>query len=248
MTAATRGMAWGTTRHAASLLLPLLLSFASVPASAVNISPIMVELSPQKRVASIRVLNDSTEAMTFQAETLSWQQTAGEDRYAPTQELLVAPTIAQIAPGASQIFRVTLRKPPSVEMERAYRLVLEDVTAETTKQPGVVKFRFSHNIPLFATPGQLAVVNPQWHRCAAPADKACVELENRGNRRVRMSSLTIEGLGWRRDIEGGTTVLAGASRQWMFDLKAGQPGAIRVIATTGVGDILKAVELPGPAP
>ena len=241
-------VARSTARRIAGLLLAALPFLASLPAAAVTISPIMVELSPQKKVATIRLLNDSAEVMTFQAETLSWQQTGNEDRYAPTQELLVAPTIARIAPGATQIFRVTLRGQASAEAERAYRLVLEDVTAETSPQVGVVKFRFRHNLPLFATPRQMAVVNSQWRRCAAPADKACVQLENRGNRRVRLSGVAVEGPGWRKDIEGGTTVLAGASRQWLFDLKAGQPTALRVIATSDIGEILQAVDLPGSAP
>ena len=244
----TSAVARFTARRVAGLLLAALPLLSSLQAAAVTISPIMVELSPQKKVASIRLLNDSTEAMTFQAETLSWQQTGNEDRYAQTQELLVAPTIVRIAPGATQIFRVTLRGPASTEAERAYRLVLEDVTAETSPQAGVVKFRFRHNLPLFATPRQPAVVSSQWRRCAAPADKACVQLENRGNRRVRLSGVAVEGPGWRQEIEGGTTVLAGASRQWLFDLKAGQPAALRVIATSDIGELLPAVDLPRPVP
>ena len=226
----------------------LTLVCVSSPAIAVTISPILVELTPQKKVASIRVLNDSGESMTFQAETLSWQQMGGEDRYAQTQDLLVAPPIAQIAPGASQIFRVTLRKSAPSNAERAYRLVLEDITAETSGQKGTVKLRFRHNLPLFATPSQSAVVNTTWRRCIAPADRACVELENNGNRHVRLSGVGIEGPGWRKDIPGGATVLAGASRQWMFDLSTGQLAASRVIVTSGVGDIEKAVLLPAPTP
>ena len=240
-------MSCRAVRYVSGLAL-LTLAFMSSPAIAVTISPILVELTPQKKVASIRVLNDSDESMTFQAETLSWQQTGGEDRYAQTQDLLVAPPIAQIAPGASQIFRVTLRKSAPLDAERAYRLVLEDITTQTSGLQGTVKLRFRHNLPLFATPSQSPVVNSTWRPCIAPADKACIELENKGNRHVRLSGVAIEGPGWRKDIPGGSTVLAGASRQWMFDLKAGQLAASRVIVTSGVGEIEKAVLLPAPTP
>ena len=219
---------------------------AGPPAAALTIAPLMVELSPEKKVMSIRVLNDSNDAMTFQAETLSWQQVAGADQYAQTQELLVAPAIFQIAPGASQILRVTLRKPPAIDVELAYRLILEDVTAESSLEPGTVKLRFRHNLPLFAAPHQPPLVKSQWRRCAAPANKACIELNNQGNRRVRLTGVAVEGPNWRKDIGGGATVLAGSSRQWFFDLESGQSAVLRVIPTSDSGDILKAVTLPGP--
>ena len=241
-------MIYCTGRQVVGLLLPAMLICAGLPAAALTIAPIMVELSPDKKVASIRVLNDSTEAMTFQAETLSWNQIAGVDQYAQTQELLVAPAIFQIAPGTTQILRVTLRKSAATDVELAYRLILEDVTAESSPQLGTVNMRFRHNLPLFATPRQPPVVNSQWRRCAAPANKACIELNNQGNRRVRLTGIAVEGPNWRTDIPGGATVLAGAWRQWLFDLNAGQPAALRVIASSGVGDVPTAVELPGPIP
>ena len=165
---------------------------------------------------SIRVLNDSNEAMTFQAETLSWQQVTGADQYAQTQDLLAAPAILQIAPGAGQILRVTLRKPPVTDVKLAHRLILEDVTAESSLQPDTVKLRFRHNLPLFAAPHQPPLVNSQRRRCAAPANKACIELNNQGNRRVRLTGVAVEGPNWRKDIRGGATVLAGSSRHWFF--------------------------------
>ncbi len=229
--------------HAAGLVLPALLLWVHSPVAAVSIKPIMVELTSQKKVASVRLLNDSTEAVTFQAETLSWQQSDGEDQYGSTQELIVAPAIALIAPGASQIFRVTLRQPAVAEVERAYRLVLEDISTSSHAQPGSVNLRFRHSLPLFVTPRAQALVSTQWSRCAAPASKACVQLDNLGNRRVRVSTLAVEGPDWRQDVKGGGTVLAGASRRWLFDLKAGLPAASRVIATSDSTEKPIAVEL-----
>ena len=78
--------------------------------------------------------------------------------------------------------------------------------------------------------------------------RACVQLDNQGNRRVRLSGVLIEGSGWRKVIQGGATVLAGASRQWLFDARANQPEPLRVIATSGAGDVLPAVDLSGSPP
>ena len=146
---------------------------------------------------------------------------------------------------------MTLRKSAPSDAEHAYRLVLEDITTETAGEQGVIKMRFRHNLPLFSTPRQSAIVNSTWSRCAAPAGKACIQLENQGNRRIRLSNVAVEGSGWRKDLQGGATVLAGASRQWMFDLRTNQLAdtrEIRVTVTSDVGDIGKAVRLSEPTP
>ena len=107
-------------------------------AEAIVISPVLIELTPRQRVVSVQLLNDTTETMTFQAETLKWRQVDDKDFFDETQDLLVAPPIAVIGAGAKQIFRITLRSPVSNDGERAYRLFLEDVTEETSSQPGVL--------------------------------------------------------------------------------------------------------------
>ena len=231
-------------RHAARVGLPTLLVLVGTSATATTISPVIVELSPQKSVASIRLLNDSAEAMTFQVETLSWQQRGGEDQYEPTQELLVAPAIAQIAPGASQIFRVTLRTPSITPAERAYRLVLEDISAGTNAQPGMVRLRFRHNLPLFVTPRNQSVASSQWSACAAPAGKYCIQLQNNGDRRLRLSAVAVQGPDGHVAVAEGATVLAGTTRRWLFDRNQGQPSALSITATADTGETLEAVELP----
>ena len=56
--------------------------------------------------------------MSFQTETLTWSQPDGANHYEPTEDLLVAPPIAEIPPHSSQIFRITLRKPLSGTVEQ----------------------------------------------------------------------------------------------------------------------------------
>src|ERR1700681_77777 len=106
------------------------LGLVSGAVDALTISPVIVELSPARRVVSVTLTNSSESAVSFQAGALAWSQPDGHDRYEETADLMVVPPIAKIGPGATQIFRVTTRTPPSPS-EQAYRLVLEDVTEET---------------------------------------------------------------------------------------------------------------------
>ncbi len=108
-------------------------SLVSCAALAVIISPIKVELSQAHSVVTITVTNDADAPLTLQHQVLAWTQVNGEDVLEASNDLLVAPAIAQIAPRGTQVFRVTQRHPSAAAAERAYRLVLDDISA--TKQP-----------------------------------------------------------------------------------------------------------------
>lgn len=228
------------------LLLVFLLLFEDC-AEAVAISPVLIELTPQQRVVSVQLLNDTADTMMFQAETLKWRQVEDKDLYDETQDLLVAPPIAVIGAGAKQIFRITLRSPGANDGERAYRLFLEDVTEETASQPGVLKFHFRYNLPVFAVPSGAAKIDRRWSLCAAIAGKGCVRLDNRGNRRIRFSELTVAGEDWQQVInKGGVTVLTGAWKQWSFDLPSGRGQPVRISAKSEQGPISADLSAPKP--
>ena len=212
---------------------------------AVTISPVLVELSPAQRVVSVTISNPSDQPMSFQAETLTWSQSDGTDHYEPTEDLLVAPPIAEIPPQSSQIFRVTLRRPLSGTVEQAYRLILEDVSEELSPQPGVVVIRFKHNLPVFVILAGETKAAPRWSRCAATVSKGCVRLDNDGSRRIRVSELTVAGQGWQQTIQGGA-VLAGAWKQWNFDLSSGRNQPTSITAKTDQGEISADISSPGP--
>src|ERR1700682_2620746 len=94
---------------------------------ALTISPVLVELSPDRRITSITLSNPADHPVSFQTQTLAWSQSDGTDVYTESDELIVVPPIAEIGAGESQIFRVTFRATPAPQ-ERAYRLIFEDVT------------------------------------------------------------------------------------------------------------------------
>ena len=212
---------------------------------AITISPVLVELSTARRVVSVTINNPSDQAMNIQAETLAWSQPDGANHYEPTEDLLVAPPIAEIPPQSSQIFRVTLRRPVSGTVEQAYRLVLEDVSEELNPKPGVVAIRFKHNLPVFVIPPGEAKAAPRWSRCAAVAGKGCVRLDNDGSRHIRVSELTVAGQGWQQTIQGGA-VLAGTWKQWSFDLASGRSRPASVTAKTDQGAISADLSAPKP--
>jgi len=228
------------------------LSLWSTAAFALTISPVLVELSPGRRIVSITVANSADHAQTFQTQTLSWGQPEGVDHYGDTDDLIVVPPIATIEAGGSQIFRVTTRAPLGAQ-ERAYRLIFEDVTefaAPSASPEGTsINVHINHNLPVFviAAPGPPL---PRLGPCRSPvpafADgSGCVQLDNDGARNVLVKSLTVDGTAVHLKLKGGTRVLAGAWRQWSFEIPAHFTGSLQAKAETSAGAIDFEWHVPG---
>ena len=212
-------------------------------AQAVTISPVLLELNPNHRVVAVTVSNESDTPLTLQAETLEWTQPNGEDRTEANDDLLVVPPFAEIRPGESQIFRVTLRRPALTAGERAYRLVLDDVSEIKKETKGVgVTFSFSHRLPVFVAGSGKIGPKPRLGMCPPSAPSGCVRLENEGDRFVQVKHLTVAGRDWRKEIDTSTRVLAGAWKQWTFDWPANHAGPLTVNAETSAGP--QSIELP----
>ncbi|MGN5535750.1 fimbrial biogenesis chaperone [Acinetobacter sp. Lyrl_1] len=214
--------------------------FSLSVAHAVTISPTVVELSAKNRVASITVTNTSDKKLHYQVNTLSWSQLDGIDQYSESRELLVVPAITEIAAGASQIFRVTPRYPQTNSIEQSYRLVLENITAITPNdsiKTNSVVFRISHDLPIFLSPTTRPIQNAVWHNCSAPNGKGCIRIKNTGNQRMRLSGIDLEGTNWQKELKIVDTVLAGAWKQWIYDLPTGQLAPLKVKIKTERGFI-----------
>lgn len=233
-----RGLAACVCRGAVLCLLGL----CWTTAQAVVIAPVVVEISPTRRVASITVSNSDDKAISFQSQALSWQQVDGVDQYADSSQLLVVPPIAEIAAGGSQVFRVTTRLPPGPQ-EVAFRLILEDVTQVVAPTAGTdamqVVLRVSHNLPVFFAAAGTPSAAPRISACgAAPrSGGGCIRIENSGNRFVVVKSLALASGDWHLDLPVSTRVLASAWKQWEFDLPDNLHGDLKVSAETSSGPI-----------
>lgn len=231
---------------------------ASGPAAAqVLINPVVVELNPNQRIASVTVsLSDKAVApMRLQAEVLRWQQdTHGDDVSQPSNDLLVTPPIADVRPGEKQMFRIALRGPRQGPGELAYRLILEDVATAAPVNSGAngmsIQFRMRYDLPVLIAPSSPVVNALQWQQCqpaarpgAAIAPEACVRIFNAGNRRVKVKTLTLVGDGWQQAWadKDGINILAGAQREWHVPLQAGKSGPPRGVQVfTARGETLQA--------
>ncbi len=223
-------------------------------AQALTISPVLVDLAPDRRIASITLSNPGDRAISFQVHTLAWTQPDGMDRYEDTDELTVVPPIAEISAGGAQVFRVMTRTPFGSK-ERAYRLIFEDVTefsSPTTSAEGTsIGLRVSHNLPVFAAAqGKKSRRSRAWGP-ARPPFPPCPRAPP-VYASTTMAAATCRSSPWPSTARTGTKksmpgarVLSGSWRQWTFDLPPPSAGAWHATADVAGGTLV--FEWPAPA-
>ena len=184
-------------RLAAHALVALALLFGAVAARAaeVQVSPVVVSLSPAARSAIVLVRNQGKETVRFELQARSWDQSAaGEMILGPTSDLAVYPPVLTLSPGEERNVRIgaiTSFGP----VEKTYRVFLQEMappeTAESTSQVRVLS---RIGLPIFLSPAK-AVERTLLLDLAARGGKVTFRLANEGTVHVRPTSVKVAGLG-----------------------------------------------------
>lgn len=211
-------------------------------AGAFHVSPVRLGLSDSSSTIAVTVRNTGTEESVMQLQLVSWSQVDGEDSYAPTQDVLATPPIFSVAPGATQIVRVGLRRRPEELRELAYRLFIQEVPV-TAQRAGQVRVTVRFSIPVFVAPlSAPAAPVLDWRVKAVSAKELRIAAVNRGNAHVQIFGLALQPAGGGAtlaDQKESVYLLAGQRREWLIPLQRTQPGMTRVkiLAGSDAGDL-----------
>lgn len=198
---------------ASALLLASLTVPAPAAAGSLRVDPVRLEISADRRTATVTVRNDERTPVTIRVYALSWTQANGEDRYEDSDAVIVSPPIFTIAPGATQLVRVGLRNPAAGG--RAYRVIVEEVPGASPT--GGIQVALRLNLPLFVTMTAGSPAELSWSASRRPDGSLAVEAVNRGGNYVRIEpsdAAAATGIG----EDGGApfgVVLPNSSRRWI---------------------------------
>lgn len=129
-------------------------------AANITVAPLRLELEGANSTVTLRLNNPSSRKIGVQLRMFVWSQENGQDVYAPTSDVLVSPAITSIAPGDTQIFRVTRTTAVGTE-EKRYRVAIDQLPDPELNRNGEFQPRLRFTIPVFvdraaAAPAQLA--------------------------------------------------------------------------------------------
>jgi fimbrial chaperone protein len=192
---------------------------AGTPATAgtLEVNPVLLEISANRRTATVTLRNQEAVPVTVRAYPLEWRQAGGGEAYAETSAVIVSPPVFTIAPGATQLVRVGLRS--SAGARQAYRLILEEVPDASPSNGIRVALRL--NLPLYA---MIPAGQPSAVRWSAWQESGSwvVEAANSGPGYVRLSHDAAQdatGIRAGNDVNFGT-LLPGATRRWRLGRQA----------------------------
>lgn len=100
-----------------------------------GISPVINDLLPGQKVATVTVANHTGCAAPFQFSVTKWSQVNGVDVDTPTTDVRAVPAIATIPDGQNQVVRIARVAPANGAAEEQYRLDVLQVAKCPTK-PG----------------------------------------------------------------------------------------------------------------
>jgi fimbrial chaperone protein len=221
-------------RFATALLLAIASITAPAAAGTLQIDPISVEISKNRKVGSVKVTNEESDPVTIHAYALAWSQVDGEDRYEDTAKLILSPPVFTIPGGGTQTVRVGLRSADGAG--RPYRLIIEEVPQASSE--GGVQVTLRLNLPVFAMMDAGKQSDLRWSAFKAK-DGWVLEAANGGSGWVRVDpTAATAATGLVADGSNMGVVLPGSRRQWKLGTapKVADRGKFQIIVRSSGDD------------
>lgn len=197
-----------------STLAALSWAAGAAEAQSLMVLPVNIQMAPGQGAATLTVMNKGDAETSVQLRAYGWDQPqGGDDQLTPSDEILLSPPMATIAPGGSQVVRIILRKKPQAK-ESTYRIVLDQIPPPA--EPGVVRVVLRMSMPVFAQPSVRALPHVQFH-LEREGDKSFLVASNDGTHHEAVRDIVLmTGDGRKLKMAGNTSpyVLAGSVRRW----------------------------------
>jgi fimbrial chaperone protein len=212
--------------------LVLALSFAAqAHAASLEVVPTAIDLPAKGGPAQLRLVNHGNEAVAVQVEAFAWTQSASGETLGDSDDIVVSPPLARLAPLSSQIVRLLVANARPGAPERAFRVVVTQLPDPGQAQQGMrVLLQFS--VPVFAGDGALDAAAVTWS-LRRDGGTPRLQASNTGPRRAKFTDLVLAGSDGQKPVaqQSLVYVLAGATRSWSVAMPSGD------ISLEGVDDI-----------
>jgi fimbrial chaperone protein len=171
------------------MALGLALAAQPVRGGSLKVAPIRVSFDTSDNVQVMRIENSGSETTRVQLRLFDWSQKDGQDDLAPTRDVLVNPTMFEIAPGKAQLARIGLRVPVGA-VEKSYRLLVDEIPSDAAPKAGEVRSLLRISIPVFV-PVEKASAQLSWRAWPEGPSSLALALENTGGAHVQIRNIAM---------------------------------------------------------
>lgn len=179
-------------------------------AAQLSIAPLRLELEGPAATTTLRITNPSRRPVPVQLRLFAWTQDGGEDRYAPSGDIVLSPSITSIPAGQTQVFRL-VRGAAAGPGEKRYRVAIDQLPdAGPQQRSGVAEARIRFTVPVFVDRATTAPTQLAWR---LRDDR--LELANLGGQTARIARIEARDRGGRtiplqrsglRYVHGGSVI------------------------------------------
>jgi fimbrial chaperone protein len=211
----------------------VLLTVSTARAQALSVLPVNVFLSSGQTATSLTVTNQGSSETAIQIRAYAWSQKDGDEQLTASAAVLLSPPLAKIAPGASQVIRLILRKAPQGQ-EASYRILIDQIPPPS--EPGVVHVVLRLSIPVFAMPTGRCLPDVQFH-IENDVGQFYLVAMNAGKLHEVIRDVVLatdDGRKLKAESKALPYILSGATRRWHIVAPDSQPFQIDTLRLTAL--------------
>lgn len=235
-------------KFCAALLCAAFVAAAPVSHGAtLQISPVRIHLSDKAPITAIVIKNTEANEALLQLQMTQWRQQGEHDQLTPSTDIVVSPAIFRLPANAEQIVRIGLNNRTPEEIERSFRLIVQEVPRHTDQTGNGIRALLRVTIPVFVQAATPQAVRLRWMATPGGDGALVVAAENAGNVHVQVLGLDVSDSGGRSLASRGAAdyILPGQRKTWSFrdssGLMTGQ--VLQLRARTDQGEFGEALSL-----
>ena len=184
-------------RSTVTALFASVLAFAAgAPAGAgsLQVEPVLVDITAPGAASTVTVRNEDTTPINAQIRVFKWSIVNGKEQLSPTDDVVASPPSVTLTPKGQYVVRIVRMSKQPVVGEESYRLLVDQLPDLSQQRNGAVNLMVRYSIPVFF--GATNKKNPTVTWSVTPnGDKVTLTARNSGDRRMRISALTLRDAG-----------------------------------------------------
>jgi fimbrial chaperone protein len=204
-------------RFAALAALALVMGAGAARAGSLQVAPVLVDVLAPGATATITLRNNGEAPLATQLRVYRWSQSDGDERLEPTEEVVASPPAIELRPKQDYVVRIVRTSKRAVEGEESYRLLVDELP-DPLQRTGI-QLVIRHSLPVFFSAPRARPAEPVWS-VARARDVLTLSVANRGDRRIRLSEVTIGDESRRVSLGAGLVGYALGRSMMRFATKA----------------------------
>ena len=174
---------------AAAVLLAA--AFSPAKAGSLQVEPVVLDVTAPGAASTITLHNSGATPINAQIRVFRWSLVNGEEKLEPTDDVVASPPSVTLAANAKNVARIVRVAKNPVAGEESYRLLVDQIPDLSQQKNGAVNLMVRYSLPVFF--GAANKKNPTiaWS-VAVKGDKVTLAAHNTGDRRLRISALSVK--------------------------------------------------------